>query len=582
MPFDGLTLSVTVQEIHQVLEHARIMKIYQPGPQTILLHLRQPGKNYQLMIAADPAYPRMHLTEAHWKNPQNPPAFCMLLRKYLEPSRVIGVFQHGLERVVAIELEAFAEDGTRSDKRLVFELLGRHSNILLLNADKIIFDAVKRIPADKGQDRVLEPGAVYKLPSDQGKRDPSQLTQDAFIELLRFLPAQTTLQQALQNTMQGFSGPSAQEAVVRAGLDPQQSKQSLQPEQWPLLWDGVQQLIQEVRRGGNPSFWPRQKVDFSGYSQQREGAVRFETMNQLLDHYYTHEVTRHQLQQRARDLLRTIKTQQKRVKRKEKAQMKAIQDAKDAEKWQRYGELLTANLYRIEQGSEAEVQDFYDPEQSWITIPMDPTKTPNENAQQYFKKYSKAKTSLDVTSRQLRKTRREKRYLEELAAQVELADSQMVLDEIRDEMIQAGYLKRRPARGKRTANEPSQPEEFVSSDGYTILVGRSNYQNDRLTFQIARPNEYWFHAQKIPGSHVVVKGQGPLPDSTIEEAALLAARYSKASASPKVPVDYTQRKHVRKPSGGAPGFVLYDHFQTVTVNPTAQSSLPQRKPKKEA
>ncbi len=583
MPLDGLTLLPAVWELQEKLRYARIMKIYQPDSHTLLLHLRQPGANYRLLLSADPTYPRIHWTQYQPDNPLNPPGFCMLLRKYLEPSRILSIEQHGLERVVTIDLETFDADGQHSQKALVFELLGRHSNIVILDAQGRIMDAIRRTPAGTESDRPYQPGQTYTLPPDQGKVNPLRLTESEFIEAFRFAPGTLALEKVLQQILQGFSRQGALAAVRRAGFAAGHPKQDTDAQQWSQLWQGIQSLLSELQAGGTPKFWEGERFEFSGYDQDRDGGQSFPTVNDLLDYVFTTRVAQQHIQQAANTLLRSLKTHRKRVERKERLQQDTLADAKELERWKQYGELITANLYRIGQGSEAVVENFYDPEQAEISIPMDPTLTPNENAQAYFKRYNKAKTSLTMTKRQLRKTRQEKQYLEELAVQIEMADSPEVLEEIRSEMIAAGLLKagrRKPRRQKRSQQMAPSAEEYVSSDGFTILLGRSNTQNDTLTFKVARPDDLWLHAQKIPGSHVIIRNGQSISDTALEEAATLAARFCRSHASPKVPVDYTLRKHVRKPPGSPPGFVIYDDFQTVLVNPTDSAKLPQKSTKK--
>lgn len=576
MPLDGVTLRVLVGELNRKLENGRLMKIYQPENHTITLHFRLPGKNEILLISADPVYPRIHTTTRQPDNPLTPPAFCMLLRKHLEPSRLLRVEQTGADRIVTLRFECYGETGQITEKSLIFELMGRHSNIFLISADGMIYDAVRRKPDGESSLRTIMPGEKYINPPDQGKVDPWTFSRDEALTELRLLPPQTALWKWIQDSFQGFSKTAAQEVVRRADLSPSQRRSETGPVEWEALISAMEGFLAELDRGGIPTWHKQGKEDITGYALQNEKDVQvFPTVDALADSFFTRRIQQVERDKLANHLRRQINRHLKRVLKKEGIQEKTLQEAENAQKLRHQGELLTANMYKIQKGqSSIQVVDYTKPEQPFITIDLDPSLTPSENAQRIFKQYTKARNSRKITAQQLKKTKQERMYLEELLLHIDLADKIQTLQEIEQDLIQEGYL-RKPKRVPKSRPTRSSPDKYLSSDGLTILVGRNNRQNDELTFRIARPNHWWFHAQNIPGSHVVVLSEGDIPDKTILEAASLAAYYSKAKNSPKVSVDYTERRHVRKPTGSKPGFVIYDHVKTVLVDPTT-AVLPEK------
>lgn len=576
MPLDGLTLHALLDDLDQTLRNGRIMKIYQPDRRTISMNIRLPGRNETLVVSADPVYPRIHTTDADWENPISPPAFCMLLRKYLEPSRILKIEQHGFDRVAQIIFEGMAPDGSPCEYRLILEIMGRQSNILLVNEAGIILDAIiRKTPAEAAVDRILAPGEPYQFPPDHGKKDPSLISHDELHTDLRLADPNLPLWKTLQDTLQGLSKLAAEEILFRAGLDPKVLRADTDDQDWKNIIQAAQRVVGEVTQRQAGSFITAPKEDFAAYDVTLYPCEAYPSINQLVDFFYTGRVKKADLEQAKSQLRRVLKRHLERVEKKEGLQRQTIADAEQAHTWRRLGELITANLHLISPGARsAKVVDYHDPNLAEITIELDPMLSPSENAQAMFKKYNKAKKSLDITLEQLEKTTAEKHYLEETLTHVELADSVGTLQEIKHELEREGYMKP-PNKGQsRSKAAPvSEPEKFRLGDGSLILVGRNNRQNDNLTFRTAAPTDLWFHAQNIPGSHVILKAEGNPTDEAIIAAAVLAARHSKAKDSPKVPVDYTQRRHVRKPSGAKPGFVLYENFQTVIVDPHTELKL---------
>ena len=524
------------------------MKIYQLENHTITFTLDCP-KERNFADFSRPVYPRIHTTTQQPDNPLTPPAFCMLLRKHLEPSRLLQIEQTGADRIVTLRFECYGETGQITEKSLVFELMGRHSNIFLVSADGMIYDAVRRKPDGESSLRVIMPGEKYINPPDQDKVDPWTFSRDQAFTELRLLPPQTALWKWLQDSFQGFSKTAAQEVVRRANLNPSLRRSETGPTEWEALICAMETFLAELDRGGVPTWHKQGKEDITGYALKNQmNAQTFPTVDDLVDSFFTRRIQQVEIEKLANHLRRQINRHLKRITKKERIQEQTLREAENAHELRHQGELLTANMYKIQKGqTSVEVMDYSKPEQPLVTIALDPRLTPSENAQRIFKQYTKARNSRKITAQQLKKTKQERMYLEGLLLHIDLADKIQTLQEIELELIHEGYL-RKPKRSPKSRPTRSSPEKYLSSDGLTILVGRNNRQNDELTFKIARPNHWWFHAQNIPGSHVVVLAEGSIPEKTILESASLAAYYSKAKNSPKVSVDYTERRHVRKPA----------------------------------
>lgn len=563
MPLDGLTLKVLTAELQSRLKNGRVIKIYQPNELTITIHFRLPGSTEILLLSADPLHPRIHTIQEQPVNPLNPPAFCMLLRKHLEPSRLLKIEQQGWDRIVHLRFECPDERGQLTEKTLSLEVMGRHSNLFLVDQGGQILDAMKRFP-----EREIAPGFPYVLPSDQGKKDPTSISKEEFLDEIRLLPPPTPLWKWIQDTFQGFSKVAAQEVLKRGGFTPQTKRSELDASKWVQLYQAWGELLDELAQGGKPHYYVEQD-DFAAYTLTSLEGERFSSTDALLDSVYGEKIRARQIEQGANQLKRQLKNQYKRVQRKEAIQLKTLVEAENADQLRHEGELLTANFHLIPTGkTSVQVPDYTLPDQPLVTIELDPRLSPSNNVQRIFKRYNKAKASKKFTQIQLEKTQEERRYLEDVFLQIELADDPLILEAITEELTSLGYLKKqnKPKSSKRTP--PHGPDRYLSSNGLTILVGRNNQQNDEITFKLSRPNHLWLHARNIPGSHVVILSEGEIPEETLEQGAKLAAYFSQSRNSPKVPVDYTLRRYVRKPKGAKPGFVHYDQAKTIVVNPT--------------
>lgn len=575
MAFDGIAVSTIVKELNEALISARTNKIYQIDTCTIVLNLRIPGATKKLIISADPRYPRIYISEQDFEYPAAPPAFCMLLRKYLEPSRILAFKQYQLERLIEISFETFDPEYGNSEKKLIFELMGRHSNIILIDHNKVILDAVKR--NNHSYVRQVMPGLKYQKPFTKVKYNPKEHTKDKFIDTVRLLSGNIKLSTGLVQLYQGLGPETAKEIIRRAELNPNVLKADTNISDYEKLWYSFNDFINFP---GNPVLVLEPKPEFYAYrltdvTYQKE----YSSLNSLLNDFYTAKIHSEELRRQSNSLLKPLKIQLERLIRKEEIQRNTLKQASKAATWQKLGELLLANIYRIKKGDRIlEAVDYYQPTQPIISIELDPKLTPGENSQRYFKKYSKAKRSQGITKRQLQKTISERNYIEEIIVHIEQAESLSALAEIKEELIKAGYLHQKVSTSKEKKHKKTPPryDEYISSDGIVILVGRNNHQNDYLTFKAARADDIWLHAQKLPGSHVIIRADSSIPEQTLLEAATLAAYYSKARTLAKAIVDYTQRKHVKKPAGAKPGFVIYNSFNSITVEPTNSDNLPKK------
>lgn len=563
MPLDGLTLNVLVNELEPSLKNSRVLKIYQPNETTVTLQLRLPGKTEILLISADALHPRIHTIGQQPANPLNPPPFCMLLRKYLEPSRLLRMEQQGFDRIIHLYLEGLDEVGQLVELRLVFELMGRQSNLYLVNHAGIILDALKRIP-----DRGIMPGKPYGAPSDQGKIDPHSLTPEQFVNEIRLLPAPTALWKWIADSFQGFSKLASQEVLLRAGLEVTAQRASVDASSWIRMQQAFASLLAELAQGGTPA-WYEELEDFAAYELTGVQGERFSSTNHLVATIMGQRQSMKRLDELKSSLRKQLASHRKRVTKKEAIQEAALKEAEQADLYRHQGELLTASFHLIPaKASSVQVPDYFQEGSPMVTIALDPRLPPSANIQRIFKRYTKAKASQKYTAEQLQKTSQERRYLEDVALQIDQADQVAILKEIESELQSSGYLRKQTKPSPRKAQPWQGPERYLSVDGITILVGRNNRQNDRLTFTLTSPDHLWLHARNVPGSHVAVMAAGEIPRETLVQAAGLAAYFSQSRTSPKVPVDYTLRKHVRKPKGANPGFVHYDEAKTILVNPT--------------
>jgi len=579
MAFDSTVMAAVVGELNQRLLGARITKIYQPEADELALLCHAGGENYRLLLSANPRHARLHLTRIEKRNPPSPPVFCMLMRKYVEGGRITEVAQVGRDRICRIAIRATDELGNPVTYRLVTEVMGKHSNIVLISPQGRIVDAIRRVTEEVNRYRELLPGLAYVPPPPTGKLDPARVTAADLTPPDPDLPAW----QVLLDRVDGLGPLLAREAVFRTGAPADAPLSSVDP---AALAAAVRDLATVGAAVG-----PRLLYTADGRLKEYHvlemrhwpGPVEtgFDSVSACLDAYYGRRAEEEHFRALRGSLARLVRDEIARVRKKHRAQEESLATAEAAETYRIQGELITAHLWKITRGiTEVRVENYYDPEGGEIVIPLDPALSPTENAQAYYRRYQKARSGLAAIQEQLAKSAAELAYLEQVEVALEQAESLPDLEEIRRELTAEGYLKghtagrkaeqgrrRPPGEGKEQKAQP--PITLRSSDGLEIWVGRNNRQNDYLTLKLAAPQDLWFHTKEIPGSHVILRvppGK-EVPERSIHEAAALAAYHSKARQSSGVPVDYTARKHVRKPGGARPGMVIYDNQKTLWVTP---------------
>ena len=577
MAFDGLTIANLAYELDHELTGSRIYKIAQPEPDELLLTFKTADGQKRLLLSADASLPLIYLTGDNKQSPMTAPGFCMLLRKHLQNGRVTSISQPGLERILHVDVEHLDEMGDLCKKTLVIEIMGKHSNIIFVNGDGTILDSIKHVSAAVSSVREVLPGKPYFVAVTQEKLDLFTMTQEAFMSA--FLAKPMPAFKALYGTVTGISPILAQELCYRAKIDGELPTAGLSETDQARLWDVLCDLKHTIESGAfapcvafdrkQPKEYAAIPLTIYGASvagqaanadTKAAGASDFHvepypSMSALLEYYYAEKNAQTRIHQRSADLRRIVSTVLERNVKKYDLQLSQIKDTEKRETYRIYGELLNTYGYGAEPGAKSlEALNYYTNET--IQIPLDPTLTAKENAQKYFDKYGKMKRTYEALTELTQEVKAEIDHLESIATSLEIAQKEEDLVQIKEELIASGYVHRKgPAKKEKIT---SKPFHYVSSDGFDIYVGKNNIQNDQLTFQIATGNDWWFHAKKIPGSHVIVKTEGKeLPDRTFEEAARLAAYYSKGRDQDKVEIDYIQKKHVKKPGGAKPGFVVY-------------------------
>ncbi len=581
MPFDGIVVSAIVSELNNHITNGKIEKIYQPEADEIHMLIRCGGKNYRLLISASSSHPRIHFTTINKTNPETPPMFCMLMRKHIQGGKILKIQQKEFERIIIMDIESFDELGHPTIKQLIVEIMGKHSNIILIDKEqKKIIDSIKRIHSALSRYREILPGRQYIEPPDQNKKNPFDLKQanwtTAFLN--NFTPA-TPIYKVLYLSLQGLSPLAAREICYRAGIDGDTSIVRLSEENYHLIWKTLQELVKNIENGEfTPNIFLSKKdravVDFHCIPLLSLESVYdispVESISKMLESFYWKKDQSNRIKQQSIDLNKFATQKINKLYKKLQKLQEELIDAEQSQKYRTYGELLTAHLHLIQPGDEKiEVVNYYSNNGERITIPLVPTLSPAKNAQNYFKKYNKAKTALKEKKIQLEETEKEIQYFENLLHAIENVSTLQDIEEIREELIEEGYLKKRKNKiSNKKKDSAPKPMSFISSDGFQILVGKNNRQNDLLTLKIASKKDLWFHAKNIPGSHVVIiSNQLPIPQQTILEAGELAAFYSKAKLSSNVPVDYTKIKNVKKPNGAKPGMVIYENYKTIFVTP---------------
>ena len=569
MSFDGLFTKSMADELKQQLKGGRINKVYQPYKNEIILTIRAAGTNHKLLLSAHPSYARVQLTNESFENPSEPPMFCMLLRKHIEGSILEDLYQIGNDRMIIFEIKGRNEIGDVSYKQLIIEIMGRHSNIILIDKTRnLILDSIKHISFAVNTHRAILPGQPYVFPPEQNKKNPFLANEEDVLRSIDFNAGK--LDQQLVNHFAGVSPIFAKEVLYQSGL----ANRTTVPKTFI-------KLVNKIKTGDlSPSIITNDgKEAFYLFPLEHlKGEVKeFTSLSEMLDRFYYKKAERDRVKQQGQDIERFITNEKEKNVKKIKKLEATLKEAEKADQFKHYGELLTANLFAVKKGmKEIEVLDYYDESGGMVVIPLDPRKSPSENAQKYFSKYQKAKNAVTITLEQIKKAQEEVAYFDNLLHQVQTA-SPKDLQEIREELVEGGYLRERQKRnGRKIQNTKPLLDYFQASDGTEIIVGKNKKQNDYLTNKLAARDEIWLHTKDIPGSHVVIRSKNP-SEETILEAAKLAAYFSKARHSSSVPVDFTKVRHVKKPSGAKPGFVIYDHQQTVYVTPDEELVLKLKK-----
>ena len=563
MAFDGITIAAMVKELNTSLKGGRINKIAQPESDELLITVRGQDGQKRLLLSASPSLPLLYFTSKNRISPLTAPNFCMLLRKHIGSARITDITQPGMERVVQFHLEHLNELGDVCHKILIMELMGKHSNLIFCDDKGMILDSIKHVSSNMSSVREVLPGREYFIPKTQDKLDPLTITEEEFIADI--CPKPLPAAKAIYSSLTGISPVMAQEVCFRASIDGNDSMQSLNEAARTHLYHTFARIMDQVKEGSftpNIIFRGDEPVEYGVLDFQQYGpeyhSVSFDSVSQMLETYYASRDLITRIRQKSADLRRIVQTALERNRKKLMLQQKQMKDTEKKDKYKIYGELINTYGYGLEEGVKSfKALNYYTNEE--ITIPLDPQLTPQENSKKYFDRYQKLKRTQEALEEQIKETTEEIQHLESISNALDIAREESDLSQIKEELTEFGYIKKHYISKKGAKMQTkSKPFHYISSDGYDIYVGKNNYQNDELTFKFASGNDWWFHAKKMPGSHVVVKTKdGTLPDRTFEEAGSLAAYYSQGRTAPKVEIDYLQKKNVKKPAGAKPGFVVY-------------------------
>ena len=558
MAFDGIVVANLVHELKEQLQNGRIAKIAQPEADELLLTIKTPAGQKRLYLSASASLPLVYLTESNKTSPMTAPNFCMLLRKHIANGRIVDIYQPRLERIIHFTIEHLDELGDLCRKDLIVEIMGKHSNIIFCTEDGTIIDSIKHVSAQMSSVREVLPGRSYFVPDTMEKQDPLSVDFETFSQVLRAKPM--PLSKAVYTSFTGVS-PVTAEAVcsiaqVDSGLPASAFSEDILRHvynQFDIYFSGVK----EQRFSPAIYYEGKEPKEFSSLPlpQKRWERVEFDSISRVLETYYALKNTITRIRQKSTDLRHILQTALERNRKKYDLQTRQLKDTESRDKFKVYGELINTYGYNLEEGAKKlEALNYYNNEM--VSIPLDPTKTAQENSQRYFEKYNKLKRTYEALSRLIQETQEEISYLESVRTSLDIAMSEDDLAEIKEELISSGLMRRKFSKKK--VKIKNTPLHYVSSDGYHMYVGKNNFQNDQLTFDLAVGNDWWFHVKQAPGSHVIVKTNGEdLPDQTFEEAGRLAAYYSSMRGVEKVEIDYVEKKHVKKPKGGKPGFVVY-------------------------
>ena len=575
MAFDGIVISNLTYELNTNLVGGRISKISMPEDNELIFTIKNNAKTYRLLVSASASLPLVYLTDVNKPAPKVAPAFLMLLRKYIGTAKINNIFQMGLERILCFELEHLNELGDLSHKRMYIEIMGKHSNIIFTDENNKIIDSIKRISANMSSLREVLPGREYFLPEELKKKDLLNTGLEEFIEILK--SKEYPLVKSVYMNFAGISPLIAEEIILRASLLSQAPSTSLSELEYTHLFHTIQNLLEDINAHNftpNIIYKGEEAIEFSSinlysYEGKEYKGESFDSVSKMLYDFYSSREAFVLNRQKSSDLRRIVNTALERASKKYDLQEKQLQDADKKDIYRVYGDLLNTYGYSLKGGeSSFTTENFYDDNKE-ITIPLDKNKSAKENAKKYYDKYAKLSRTTKALSEEILKTKNDIEHLQSIQTALEVSSDDESLSQIRQELVDFGYIKKHSSAKKQKI--ASHPYHYISSDGYDIYVGKNNYQNEELTFKVATGNDWWFHAKGIPGSHVILKSDNEeeLPDRAYEEAAALAAFYSKAKDADKVEVDYIQKKNIKKVAGAAPGFVIYHSNWSMVATPKA-------------
>lgn len=559
MAFDGITIAGIVKELNDTILNGRIYKIAQPESDELLITIKTPNGQKRLSISASASLPLIFLTDENKPSPMTAPNFCMLLRKYIGNGRIVAITQPSLERIIHFDVEHLDELGDVCRKTIIVEIMGKHSNIIFCNDKGMILDSIKHVSAQMSSVREVLPGRPYFIPETTKKLNPLTASETEFIDEITAKPM--PLGKAIYNSFTGISPVAAEEICHLASIDSDIPGKDYSVDILSHVYRQFSYYFEQIKAGQfSPCiyYYDGTPKEFSALPLTHlleQEAQSFNSISEVIRTYYASKNAATRIRQKSVDLRRVVQTALERNRKKYDLQLKQLRDTENREKYKVYGELIHVYGYNLEEGAkQLEALNYYTNEM--IKIPLDPQKSAPENAQKYFEKYNKQKRTFEALTELIKETRDEIQYLESISNALDIARSEDDLIQIKEELIDTGYVRRKFTRKKVKIN--SQPLHYISSDGYHMYVGKNNLQNEELTFHFANGNDWWFHAKGAPGSHVIVRTNGEeLPDRTFEEAGRLAAYYSKNSKAEKVEIDYVEKKHVKKPNGAKPGFVVY-------------------------
>lgn len=572
MAFDGIVISNVVRDMKENLIDGRIYKIYQPEKDELNLVIKNNRENYRLLMSADASLPLIYMQQSSKENPMTAPNFCMLLRKHISNGRIVDVYQPGFERIVVVVIEHLDELGDLRRKKLIIEIMGKHSNIIFATEDDMIIDSIKHISHMVSSVREVLPGRQYEFPPAGGKISPLEVSQDELASRIRNTPSNAI--KAIYQNITGFSPVAAAELCYRAGIDGNMPTDSLTDDDVNRLCGEFEKVVTDIREG---RYTPQiimdgyTPVEFSSMDLTMYNDKQVETrdnISQVLDEYFYRKSAVTRMRQKSADLRKIVSNAIERTAKKYDIQLKQLKDTESRDKYRVYGELINTYGYNIEQGADSfEALNYYTNEM--IKIPLDKTISVMDNSKRYFAKYNKLKRTYEALTELTATTKSELDHLQSVQAFLDMTIDESSLSQVKDELVSCGYIKGKYGRKGDRKKPKTKPLHYVSKDGFHMYVGKNNIQNDELTFKLANGGDMWFHAKKMPGSHVIVRleGAGELPDSTYEEAARLAAYYSSGRTAPKVEIDYTERKNIKKPAGAKPGFVIYHTNYSMIAEP---------------